>query len=176
MSRSLVLNATYEPLAVVSARRAIVLVLDGKAELLHDTGAHWHAERVQVAVPSVVRLRYHVRAPYHRRAPLSRRAVLLRDGGLCQYCGRRAESIDHVVPRSKGGPHVWENVVAACRRCNAGKRDRLLEDTGMRLRRRPETPRHLSWVVVTVGHVPEHWAAYLGAGAPGAAAPATLAG
>lgn len=162
MSPSLVLNATYEPLAIVSPRRAIVLVLDGKADLLHGTGEHWHAERLATPVPSVVRLRYHVRAPYHRRAPLSRRAVFLRDGGQCQYCGRRAESIDHVVPRSKGGPHAWENVVAACRRCNTSKRDRLLEDTGMRLRRRPEAPRHLSWVAVSVGHVPEHWSTYLG--------------
>lgn len=165
MSRSLVLNATYEPLAIVSARRAVVLVLEGKADLLHGTGDHWRAERLRTPVPSVVRLRYHVRAPYRRRAPLSRRAVFLRDGGECQYCGRRAESIDHVVPRSKGGPHSWDNVVAACRRCNASKRDRLLEETGMRLRRHPETPRHLSWVAVSMGHVPEHWAHYLGASA-----------
>lgn len=161
MSRALVLNATYEPLAVVPARRAVVLVLDGKADLVHGAGEQWRAESMTVAVPSVVRLRYFVRAPFHRQAPLSRRAVFLRDDGRCQYCGRNAESIDHVVPRSKGGPHSWDNVVAACRRCNTSKRDRLLEDTGMRLRRRPETPRHLSWVTVSVGAVPEPWSAYL---------------
>lgn len=164
MSRALVLNATYEPLSIVSARRAVVLVLDGKADVLHGTGEQWRAERVCAAVPSVVRLRYFVRAPFHRRAPLSRRAVFLRDGGACQYCGRRAESIDHVVPRSKGGAHAWENVVAACGRCNTTKRDRLLEETSMRLRQRPQVPRDLSWVTVSVGHVPEPWTAYLGAG------------
>ena len=169
MARALVLNATYEPLAIVSARRPVVLVLDGKADLLHGTGEQWRAERLCTAVPSVIRLRYFVRAPFERRAPLSRRAVFLRDGGACQYCGRRAESIDHVVPRSKGGPHAWENVVAACRRCNTTKRDRLLEDTTMRLRRRPSVPRHLSWVAVTVGHVPEPWTAYVTGADPMAA-------
>jgi 5-methylcytosine-specific restriction endonuclease McrA len=162
MSRSLVLNATYEPLGVVSARRAVVLVLAEKAEIIHHNGAEFRSERVAVPIPSVIRLRHFVRVPYQRRAPLSRRAVFLRDGGRCQYCGKRAESIDHVVPRSKGGLHTWENVVAACSRCNSSKRDRLLEETHMRLHRRPEAPRHLNWVVVTVGHVPAHWERYLG--------------
>lgn len=162
MSPSLVLNATYEPLGLVPARRAVVLVLAEKADLVHDTGEAFHAERIAVPVPSVIRLRQYVRVPHQRRAPLSRRAVFLRDGGRCQYCGTRAESIDHVVPRSRGGGHTWENVVAACRRCNATKRDRLLEETSMRLPRRPEAPRYLSWVAATVGDVPEVWAPYLG--------------
>jgi 5-methylcytosine-specific restriction endonuclease McrA len=162
MGRSLVLNATYEPLGVVSSRRATVLVLDRKAELVHDSGEHLHSEHLSVSVPSVIRLRYFVKVPYQRRAALSRRGVFLRDGGRCQYCGKRAESIDHVVPRSRGGEHIWENVVAACRRCNTNKRDRLLEDSGMHLRRRPEAPRHLSWVMVAVNEVPDHWHQYLG--------------
>jgi 5-methylcytosine-specific restriction endonuclease McrA len=162
MGRSLVLNATYEPLGVVSTRRAVVLVLDRKADIVHATGEQLHSERLDVEVPSVIRLRYFVRVPYQRRAALSRRGVFLRDGGRCQYCGRRAESIDHVVPRSRGGQHIWENVVAACRRCNTTKRDRLLEDTNMRLTRRPEPPRHLSWLLVAVGEVPDIWHQYLG--------------
>ena len=88
--------------------------------------------------------------------------MFLRDGGRCQYCGGKAESIDHVIPRSRGGEHTWENVVAACERCNSSKRDRFLEDTPMRLRHRPQAPKHLNWVVVSVGHVPEHWEQYLG--------------
>ena len=87
-----------------------------KAEIIHDDGVRFHSERLTVPVPSVIRLRHFVRVPYQRRAPLSRRAVFLRDGGRCQYCGKKAESIDHVVPRSRGGPHTWENVVAACSR------------------------------------------------------------
>jgi 5-methylcytosine-specific restriction endonuclease McrA len=166
MGRALVLNATYEPLCVVSARRAVVLVLDRKAEVLHDAGTEMRSERLRVPVPSVIRLRYYVRVPFQRRASLNRRAVFARDGHRCQYCGGHADSIDHVVPRARGGQHVWENVVAACRPCNVRKRDRLLEDTTMVLRRRPTAPRELTWVVVAVGTVPTHWQQYLGGPAP----------
>lgn len=119
---------------------AVVLVLSEKAEIVHESGDEYRSERLSVAVPSVVRLRYYVRVPYERATALSRRAVFHRDGGRCQYCGGSAESIDHVVPRSRGGSHVWENVVAACRRCNAAKGDRLLAETPMTLRTRPATP------------------------------------
>jgi len=156
------LNATYEPLSVVSDRRAVVLVLSDKADVLHESGDAMHSEHLSVPVPSVVRLRSFVRVPFQRRAAISRRGVFLRDDGTCQYCGNRAESIDHVIPRSRGGEHVWENVVAACRRCNTAKRDRYLHETSMQLRRRPDAPRHLSWVSVAVGRVPELWEPYLG--------------
>jgi 5-methylcytosine-specific restriction endonuclease McrA len=161
MSRALVLNATYEPLCVVPSRRAVVLVLDHKADMLHDTGDALHSERLTVAVPSVIRLRQFVKVPYRRRAPLNRRGIFARDGHRCQYCGGAAESIDHVHPRSKGGEHIWENVVAACRTCNVRKRDRLLHETSMELRRQPVAPREMTWVVVAVGTVPELWAPYL---------------
>jgi 5-methylcytosine-specific restriction endonuclease McrA len=161
MSRALVLNATYEPLCVVPSRRAVVLVLDHKAEVLHDTGLSLHSEHLTVAIPSVIRLRTFVKVPYRRRAPLNRRGVFARDGHRCQYCDGAAESIDHVVPRSRGGGHTWDNVVAACRSCNVRKRDRLLTETTMRLRHRPDVPRELTWVAVAVGNVPGHWEPYL---------------
>lgn len=161
MSRALVLNATYEPLCVVPSRRAAILVLDHKAEMLHDSGLALHSERLTVAIPSVVRLRTFVRVPFRRRAPLNRRGVFARDGHRCQYCGGNAESIDHVVPRSRGGAHTWDNVVAACRPCNVRKRDRLLTETSMRLRHHPDVPRDLTWVAVAVGSVPMHWEPYL---------------
>ncbi len=161
MGRSLVLNATYEPLCVVSDRRAAVLVLCDKADLVHPSGESLHSEQLTLPIPSVVRLRSFVRVPYQRRTAISRRGVFLRDDGECQYCGNRAESIDHIVPRSRGGRHEWENVVAACRRCNTSKRDRYLHETNMCLRRPPEVPRHLSWVTVAVGRVPEVWEPYL---------------
>jgi 5-methylcytosine-specific restriction endonuclease McrA len=161
MGRALVLNASYEPLCVVPARRAVVLVLADKADVVHDTGTAFHSQRLSVPVPSVVRLRYYVRVPYQRATALSRRAVFHRDGHTCQYCGGSADSIDHVVPRSRGGSHVWENVVAACRRCNASKGDLLLSETAMKLRTRPRAPRELSWVMVAVSEVPELWHQYL---------------
>jgi 5-methylcytosine-specific restriction endonuclease McrA len=161
MSRSLVLNATFEPLSVVPRRRAIVLVLADRAEVLHETGELVHSEHLALQIPSVIRLRHFVHVPFRRRASLSRRGVFVRDGHRCQYCGAGAESIDHVVPRSRGGAHVWENVVACCRPCNAAKRDRLLEQTSMRLRRQPGPPRHSNWVAAHVGQVPLEWETYL---------------
>src|SRR5262245_52249357 len=135
MTRALVLNATFEPLCVVSDRRAVVLVLGETAEMLHASDAVMRSARLAVAVPSVVRLRRFVRVPYRWHTPLNRRSVFARDDHRCQYCGGPAESIDHVVPRSRGGDHVWDNVVAACRPCHVGKRDRRLEETKMGMQR-----------------------------------------
>jgi len=161
MRSALVLNATYEPLSVVSARRAVCLVLADKAEVIHDDGTAIHSARTSVPTPLVIRLRYVVKVPYHRRTTLSRRAVFARDDHRCQYCGGHADSIDHVVPRSKGGPHDWENVAAACRPCNLRKRDRTPDEANMHLARVPRAPRELAWVVVAVGRVPEAWKPYL---------------
>lgn len=161
MSRALVLNASYEPLGVVTSRRAVVLVLADKADVIHDSGHLMRSEHLQAQVPSVIRLRYMVKVPYQRRVNLSRRAVLFRDGSRCQYCGRDADSIDHVVPRSRGGEHAWDNVVAACRRCNLTKGNRLLHETTMILRRTPMAPKQLSWLLVALERVPEHWKPYI---------------
>ncbi|MCC6438788.1 MAG: HNH endonuclease [Acidimicrobiales bacterium] len=162
MGRALVLNGSYEPLGVVNARRALVLVLDEKADVLHHSGEQLRSQCLVVDVPSVIRLRYVVKVPYQRRVTLSRRAVLHRDGNRCQYCGKDADSIDHVVPRSRGGTHTWENVVAACRRCNLAKGSRLVSETTMVLRRPPVQPRQLSWLLITLDRIPEHWKPYLG--------------
>jgi 5-methylcytosine-specific restriction endonuclease McrA len=155
------LNASFEPLCVVSVRRAVVLVLKEKAEIVSRDGAELHAERFSMPVPSVIRLVHFVRVPYRSRVPLSRRAVFARDGQRCQYCNRPAENIDHVIPRSRGGPHTWENVVASCRPCNARKENRLLHETDLTLRRRPVAPHATLWVVATVGAIDPAWAPYL---------------
>lgn len=160
-SRTLVLNASYEPLAVVSSRRALLLVLDLRAVLVHSTGRVFHAPSRQLPEPSVVRLARYVRVPHDRPVALNRRTVFARDGQRCQYCGAPAESIDHVVPRSRGGPHAWENVVAACRRCNTRKEDRLLHEAGMSLRVTPAPPRRQLWLL-NAGTRRREWAAYLG--------------
>ena len=161
MDSALVLNASYEPLSVVSARRATCLVLADKADVLEDDGTVLHSERMTLANPSVIRLRYMVKVPYVRRVALSRRAVFARDDHRCQYCGSRADSIDHVQPRSRGGTNTWENVVAACRPCNLTKRDRTPDEAGMRLERPCRAPRATAWVVVSVSGVPDTWRRYL---------------
>ena len=161
MRSALVLNATYEPLSVVPSRRAACLVLADKADIVEDDGTVLHAATLSVPNPLVIRLRYVVKVPYHRRTALSRRAVFARDDHRCQYCGALADSIDHVMPRSRGGEHAWENVAAACRPCNLGKRDRTPDEAGMRLARPPRAPRELAWVTIAVQRVPEAWKPYL---------------
>jgi 5-methylcytosine-specific restriction endonuclease McrA len=162
VSRALVLNASYEPLCVVSTRRALMLVLDDKAEMVSSTDRAFHSERETWPEPSVVRLSYYVRVPYQARVALNRRAVFVRDGHRCQYCNAPAENIDHVIPRSKGGPHTWENVVAACRPCNARKMDHFLHETNMHLRHQPRAPRERIWILAAVGAVRPDWEPYLG--------------
>lgn len=161
MASALVLNATYEPLSVVSARRAVCLVLSDKAEIVHHDGGVLRSERHAYAVPTVIRLNYVVRRPRLRRTSVSRRALFARDDHRCQYCSGPADSIDHVMPRSRGGRHDWENVVAACKPCNLRKRDRTPEEANMRLSCVPRRPRDSTWVSATIGRVPESWLAYI---------------
>ena len=161
MQSALVLNATYEPLSVVSSRRAICLVLGDKADLIEHDESFLRSERLSLPNPSVIRLRYVVKVPYHRRTSLSRRAVFARDDNRCQYCAGIADSLDHVMPRSRGGLHIWENVVAACRKCNLGKRDRTPDEAGMKLAKLPLIPKELAWVTVAAGSVPDLWKPYL---------------
>ena len=161
MSRALILNASYEPLCVVPARRALLLMLDDKAELVSATDHVYRSERVVFPEPSVVRLNYYVKVPFEARVALNRRAVFVRDGHRCQYCDSPAENIDHVIPRSKGGTHSWENVVAACRPCNARKMDHFLHETSMKLRRAPRVPRERIWIIAAVGTVRPDWEPYL---------------
>lgn len=161
MPSALVLNATYEPLGVVPARRAVCLVLGDKADVIEHDGTEIRSESLTIPSPVVIRLRYVVKVPYVRRTALSRRAVFARDEHRCQYCGGAADSIDHVMPRSRGGMHVWENVAAACRRCNLEKRDRTPDEAGMRLARLPRAPRESMWVTVAVQRVPDAWKPYL---------------
>lgn len=161
MRRALVLNAGYEPLSVVPMKRAVVLVLKEKAEVVHADGDLFHSERLVLPAPTVIRLNYFVYVPYRARATLSRRAVFARDAGACQYCGKAAENIDHVLPRSRGGAHTWENVVASCRPCNARKENRTPPEAGMVLAREPYAPRERAWAIIAVGNVHPEWEPYL---------------
>lgn len=161
MSGALVLNVTYEPLGIVAVRRAVCLVLDEKADIVaHDRNPVCSVS-TSVPRPLVVRLRYMVKVPYRRHLAISRRAIFARDDHRCQYCGEAADSIDHVLPRSRGGKHVWENVAAACRRCNTRKRDRTPEEAGMHLVRPCAAPRSNGFVTIATSRVPDAWRPFL---------------
>jgi 5-methylcytosine-specific restriction endonuclease McrA len=139
MGHVLVLNASYEPLNITTWRRAMVMLLKGKAEgLEHDPS---HAIRPDLLLPTVIRLRQFVRVPY-RQVPLTRRNVFHRDSHICQYCGHGGDnlSIDHVVPRSRGGTDSWENVATACLPCNVRKANRTPREAAMPLLREPRRP------------------------------------
>ena len=161
--QALVLNASYEPLCVVSGRRAVVLLLTDKAVPVAEGDTVLHSEKADVVVPAVVRLTRFVRVPYRGTVPLTRKAVFARDGGRCAYCGAAATSLDHVVPRSRGGAHTWENVVSACGRCNHVKADRGVAELGWRLKRQPKAPTGAAWRIVGAKRVDPRWRPYLSA-------------
>jgi 5-methylcytosine-specific restriction endonuclease McrA len=137
----LVLNANFEPLNVCAVRRAIGLILQEKASLVQNGRGEVHTVSQTFPLPSVIRLEAMVSRP-RPRVPLTKREILRRDNYTCQYCGRNtgALTIDHVIPRSRGGQHTWNNVVAACPSCNHRKGGRTLEESGMHLLRQPKEP------------------------------------
>jgi len=162
----LVLNASYEPINICAARRAIVLVLKGLAMPEEENGHCLHAARIAMRVPSVIRLLEYRRIPHQTRA-LSRKNILLRDRNTCQYCGVVLSSsdltLDHVVPRSRGGSSTWENLVACCHSCNRRKGNHLLGETDMKLLKEPRpftlhTSRH---IMRMIGRSDNKWRKYL---------------
>lgn len=144
----LVLNASYEPLNVIEDTRAIVLILQGKAESILDTDRLCSGGREALMFPSVIRLKYMADVPRLRQVPLSRRALFQRDNYTCQYCGDKPAKleVEHVIPRAQGGKNVWSNVTTACRSCNAHKRDRTPAEAGMTLRTRPYAPSRVAMI------------------------------
>ncbi len=161
--RTLVLNASYEPIAVVDVGRAVVLVLTEKAVVVEPGELVLHSPSVTLTAPSVIQLCRYVRIPYRAHVPVTNRGVLVRDGYRCVYCRRaRATTVDHVVPRSRGGAHKdWDNVRAACRTCNHRKGDRLLSELGWPEPAPVAAPSPRSWLVVGVARVESVWTPYL---------------
>jgi 5-methylcytosine-specific restriction endonuclease McrA len=162
--RVLVLNATYEPLNVCTVRRALVLLLKGKAEVLEIGKGLLRSETMELSRPDVIRLVSYVRVPrdVHRRR-ITRRAVLARDDWTCQYCGdtRLKLTVDHVIPKSKGGGSEWENIVASCAPCNRQKGDRMPREAGMHPKKTPRAPAPNIFIRIASPRVPRTWEQYL---------------
>lgn len=164
----LALNASFEPLTIVPVRRAVRLVLDGKAELLEEDGDRsFRSERRSIPCPAVIRLVRFVHVPRRFRRQVTNTFLFARDDYTCQYCGRHRSDLrgrqfltrDHIVPRSRGGDNTWENVVTSCSPCNNRKGGRLPREAGLRLRNEPREPNyvHLVWVVRRVTSAQEKY-------------------
>lgn len=166
MNGVLVLNASYEPLNIVSVKRAVILLLKEKAELIEAAQTKMRAEHMQIDVPLVIRLVTFVPIPRRLPLPLSRRTVLARDMYTCQYCGtqpgRTELTLDHVMPRSRGGNTSWENVVTACGPCNRRKGNRTPDEANMKLLSSPARPRFVAVVMLGEPNGHDVWNKYLG--------------
>jgi 5-methylcytosine-specific restriction endonuclease McrA len=159
--RTLVLNAGYEPLGVVSFKRALTLVMNNKATVIEQSETMVHSARQDFDLPSVILLTRYVRVPISHSIPVTRRGILRRDNHHCAYCGRAANTIDHVFPKSRGGADSWENLVACCLKCNNTKSDKTLADLGWSLRFTPKMPTGGIWTVRGAERIEETWDNYL---------------
>ena len=161
----LVLNQNYEPLNICNLRRAVVLVVDGKAEVLDAYATFFSSPSRSFPCPSVIRLVHPIRRP-RPRVKLTRREVFIRDNFTCQYCGRRDGdlTIDHVVPRSRGGGHSWDNLVSACKMCNHRKGGKSPAEARMNLKRLPVEPSPGAYYAIErslVAELQEGWKPFL---------------
>lgn len=158
----LVLNQDYQPLSVCSVHRSVKLVFMDKAEMLHDyPDKKIRTVTDEYSYPSVIRLRRYINIPYNRIV-LSRRNVMKRDNNTCQYCGRKKNlTIDHVLPRSRGGKDTWENLVTACDNCNVRKGNRTPGEAEMPLKQKPFRPIHITFLQSILGGVEDDWKPYL---------------
>jgi 5-methylcytosine-specific restriction endonuclease McrA len=157
----LALNASFEPINVISINRAITLILTGVCEAVENTERVYHSAKLSIPVPSVIRRLEYVKVPSRKKVPLNRRNVVARDRGICGYCLGHGNEIDHIVPRSRGGKHVWENVVTSCRPCNSKKDDHLLSEIGWTLKITPKAPNVRAWVILGIVNTYKEWLPYL---------------
>lgn len=156
MSSTMILNASYEPLSIVSAKRAIGLLLSGKAVALDESHLVFRHRSGEIKVPYVIKLVYFVqRKPESKPAKFSKATVLARDNYTCGYCGKKADTVDHIIPKKHGGSNSYENCVAACVRCNSKKADKHLKDAGYQLLVKPYTPSRYSNILSRVQHKPD---------------------
>ena len=158
----LVLNQSYEPLMVINAKRAIVLVIKDKVEMIEKYRESIRSVRTNFDLPSVIRLNFYVHLKY-KDIILTRRNLLKRDDHKCQYCGKPKKplTIDHVIPRNRGGKDTWENLVAACTKCNTKKGDFLLKNIDMKLLKKPRKPSKIFHLQSYVNKKQDNWKRYL---------------
>lgn len=159
----LVLNQSYEPISICSARKAIVLLLLNKAELIYQRdNRFFRSVSTKLPLPSIIKLSRYIRVPFNNIEP-SRRNVLRRDDHKCQYCGKKSLelTIDHIIPRSRGGADTWENLTTACIRCNNRKGNRTPEEANMPILSKPKKPNHIMFLRQAVSKIDDKWKPFL---------------
>ena len=161
-SRVLVLNQNYEPMSVCSARRAVVLLFKEKAEMIERNHHMIRSVSTHMPLPSIVRLSRYINMP-RKKVQLNRRNIFKRDHNRCQYCGsvKAPMTIDHIIPRVRGGSDSWENLVAACMACNVKKGNRTPKEANMPLLSNPRKPGYLFFIQYLAGVPDERWKPYL---------------
>jgi len=159
----LVLNQNYEPMSITNAKKAIILIFLGKAEIIenHDN-MMVHSINVSLPLPSIVRLTRYISVP-RKRIVLSRKNIIKRDNHQCQYCGTHAGffTVDHIIPKDRGGEDTWENLVCACTKCNNKKGNRTPDEAGMILLKKPQKPNHIFFIRYFIGKLDNSWKPYL---------------
>jgi 5-methylcytosine-specific restriction endonuclease McrA len=141
MENVLLLNASYEPIRIIDFRRAIVMLLQEKVESVIDSEHAIRSPSVEIILPSVAKMKYYVHLPFNGLSSTpTKKGILRRDGGKCGYCNSKANTVDHIIPRSRNGKHTWDNLVACCLQCNQDKADKFLDEIGWKLLRKPDVP------------------------------------
>lgn len=162
-AKVLLLNQSYEPLSICNVRKALILIVLGKADcVIEKENKYVHSVSQKFPWPSIIRLNSFIRVPY-KKIILTRKNILRRDNHKCGYCGRSdiTLTLDHIVPKCKGGPDTWENLVAACIKCNNRKGNQSIEQAGMKLSIKPYTPNHIMFMKNSIGRIDEKWKSYL---------------
>jgi 5-methylcytosine-specific restriction endonuclease McrA len=162
-AKVLLLNQSYEPLSICNVKKALILMFLGKAEIVADkANKRIHSVSSSYPLPSIIRLNTYIRVPY-KSIILTRKNILRRDNHKCVYCGRSdlTLTIDHIIPKARGGSDTWENLVAACVKCNNKKGDRTPDEANMPLRIKPYAPNHIMFMKNTVSRLDENWKTYL---------------
>jgi 5-methylcytosine-specific restriction endonuclease McrA len=163
MTDVLVLNFTYEALNVTHFQRAVKMLFAGKAEIVHARDRTIASTSFEMRMPSIIRMLYYIRRP-RQRVALTKKNVLIRDDYSCQYCGLHGErlmTVDHIVPKSRGGLSVWENLACACMRCNNRKNNRSPNEANMHLIRKPRQPKYIPWIQIKRNTLPDEWGKFL---------------
>ncbi len=162
----LVLNTTFEPINICNLKRAIIMIFKNEASVLEYYETSIHSPSMEIQAPAVIKLKEYVKVP-HKKVILTRKNILIRDKNTCQYCGKvfppSELTIDHIIPRSKGGQTKWDNVVACCKKCNSKKGQKTPWEAGMTLVRKPSAPNYIYFIHIVkhIGHNNEKWQKYL---------------